>query len=399
MRYFDDWIAAYLEYCRFSESPDKFHRWTAVGTVAGALRRQVWLDMGYFQWTPNFYIIFVAPPGIVSKSTTINIGMNLLRELEDIHFGPDAVTWQALARALAESRQAFEVEPEVFHVQSAITIASSELGTFFNPHDREMVDMLVSLWDGQPGVWRKLTKTSGEDLIENPWINLLACTTPAWIAGNFPEYLVGGGFTSRCIWVYGQAKRKLVAYPGLAEPDSAREELRRKLVHDLEQIASIRGPYELTPDAVAFGEAWYEHHHNEVIAKASPDDRRAGYWARKQTHLHKLAMVISAARRGDRRIIAEDLETALSWLEGAEEDALAAFRLIGMGPSQRLMQMIADLVQRRKRVPLSQLVDVIRASGVDPHDVEGVIRLGSNMSLWQMRQVGNEICLEAVGEG
>jgi hypothetical protein len=76
-----------------------------------------------------------------------------------------------------------------------------------------MVDLLVSLWDGKQGAFEKKTKGSGSDSVENPWINLIACTTPAWIAGNFPEYMIGGGFTSRCIFVYAEKKAKLVAYP------------------------------------------------------------------------------------------------------------------------------------------------------------------------------------------
>ena len=70
-----NWVDSYLVYSSASEAPDKFHFWTAVSTIAGALRRRVWIPQNYFDWTSNFYIILVAPPGIVSKSTTISIGM------------------------------------------------------------------------------------------------------------------------------------------------------------------------------------------------------------------------------------------------------------------------------------------------------------------------------------
>jgi hypothetical protein len=49
-------------------------------TLAGALRRRVWLDQAYFRWHPNFYIVLVAPPGIVSKSTTAGVGMSLAQK-------------------------------------------------------------------------------------------------------------------------------------------------------------------------------------------------------------------------------------------------------------------------------------------------------------------------------
>jgi len=298
MRVLKSWIEEYMEYSAYSEAPDKFHFWTAVSVIAGALRRRVWIDMGYFQWTPNFYIVFVAPPGIVSKSTTANIGMNLLRRMDGVAFGPDAVTWQSLVQSLGQSTEQVEID-SVYHSMSAITIVSSEFGTFLNPNDREMVDVLVSLWDGQIGTWRKATKTQGDDAIENPWINIVACTTPAWIAGNFPEYMIGGGFTSRTVFVYGDTKRHLAAYPGDYLPEGHHERAER-LVHDLEIIATqIKGEYKLSPEAKEWGEAWYAAHFENPYPPHLDNERFGGYLARKQTHIHKLAMILAASESNE----------------------------------------------------------------------------------------------------
>ena len=70
MRNYSDWLKAYMEYAGYGEAPKYMHFWTGVSVIAGALRRKVWIDEIYFKWYPNFYIIFVAPPGVVSKSTT-----------------------------------------------------------------------------------------------------------------------------------------------------------------------------------------------------------------------------------------------------------------------------------------------------------------------------------------
>jgi hypothetical protein len=76
-RHFKHWLKAYLDYTSASEAPDAFHFWTGVSTIAGALRRHVWVEQHIFQWIPNFYIIFVAPAGVATKSTTLNLGMGL----------------------------------------------------------------------------------------------------------------------------------------------------------------------------------------------------------------------------------------------------------------------------------------------------------------------------------
>src|SRR6516165_5851867 len=102
-RRFPNWLKAYTSYTRDSESPTEFHFWTGVSVLAGALRRRVWIDMKKFQWTPNFYVILVGPPGVAAKSTSISMGMSLLSKVQGVRFGPESMTWQALAKDLADS--------------------------------------------------------------------------------------------------------------------------------------------------------------------------------------------------------------------------------------------------------------------------------------------------------
>jgi len=102
-RNYPDWIKGYMEFTEDSESPTSFSFWTAVWVVAGALQRRVWIDMRKFQWTPNFYIIFVGPPGIVAKSTCAAVGWSFLSHLPNNHFGPESLTWQGLGKSFEEA--------------------------------------------------------------------------------------------------------------------------------------------------------------------------------------------------------------------------------------------------------------------------------------------------------
>ena len=345
-RHFPDWLHGFVEYASFGEAPLSFYFWTGVSAVAGALRRRVWIDQGYFKWIPNFYIILVAPPGIVSKSTTASIGMNLLRKVPGIKFGPDVVTWQKLAQSLAQSLEMFDLGDGTMMPMSAVTIESSEFGTFLNPNDREMVDVLVSLWDGKQGAFVKSTKTQGDDVIENPFVNIIACTTPAWLEGNFPEYMVGGGFTSRCVFLFADTKRNYVAYPRRALPNNF-VEMGDRLVADLESISLLRGEYVLTPDAIRWGEAWYERHFRTKPAHLD-NDRFGGYLARKQTHIHKLAMVLAASKRDALFIDPETLSFANDLITSLESDMPRVFDKIGTSQESR---------------GAAQLVSIVRSAG------------------------------------
>lgn len=390
-----DWLSTYMQYTAFSEAPDKFHFWTGVSVIAGALRRKVWIDQGYFQWTPNFYIVFVAPPGIISKTTTANIGMRLLRQVDGIKFGPDVVTWQALAQSLSRSTEFFTIPgDDLQYPMSAITIVSGEFGTFLNPNDREMVDVLVSLWDGQIGAWKKATKTMGDDTIENPWVNILACTTPDWIAGNFPEYMIGGGFTSRTIFIYGDKKRHLIAYPKDNLPPEFYE-LQEKLIHDLELISTcMAGEYNLSPEAKAFGEAWYERHWAKRPANLD-NDRFGGYLARKQTHLHKLAMILSASKKNELIIDELELRNADAIVSVLEADMPKVFSHIGKTEETRTADELIRFVQNFGSI---ERVELYRHmfSRMKYKDFQASIESGIQAGLILMKNIDGKIFIEPI---
>lgn len=366
-----DFLQAYIDYASFSEAPKRMHAWSGVAAIAGALRRRVWIDMKYFTWTPGFYIIMVAPPGIVSKSTTINIAARLLRQVPGINFGPDCITWPALVVAFSECSESFEINGE-FYAQSALTLVSSELGNLVNPADRDMIDLLVNLWDSQQGAFKKATKGSGKDVVENPWINLIACTTPSWIAGNFPEYVIGGGFTSRCMFVYAEVKDKFVAYPHLHVPADLKEK-ERKLVQDLERISMLAGEYKLTPGALKYGEEWYETHYNGGAAKWLQDDRFAGYLARKQTHIHKTAIVLAAAQRDELIITAEDLATANHMVTDLEQDLPKVFAKIGRTEESIQAERFIKHVQINGPISYETAYQYIHMHFPQSRDFEGIV--------------------------
>lgn len=321
-----DWLSAFIKHAETGEAPREVYFWVGVSCIAACLRRRVWLPMGHFEWIPNFYIIIVAPPGIISKTTSINIGTELVRQVPGIKFGPSAVTWQSLVTILAEAQEMYDDGKEMINM-SPLTLESGEFGTLVDPHNREMIDMLVHMWDGKKEVFWKSTKTSGDDKVVNPFLNIIAATTPDWIGDNVPESLVGGGFTSRCIFVYADEKAKLVAYPGMITP-AGYDDRKVDLIHDLELISQLVGPYVLEPDARQWGEDWYERHN--TTRHLHLDSRRfGGYLARKQSHIHKLAMVLSASQRDNLHITVNDLERAEKAVTKLEETLPQIYSHIG----------------------------------------------------------------------
>lgn len=375
-RLLEDWLDAFITFTDHMEAPRLMRTWAGVSAIASALRRKVWIDQDQFKWTPGLYIIFVGPPGVITKSTTTDMSSNLLRLVPGIKFGPNNITWQALATAFAAAAEQFQWPEDSgdWHPMSAVTLVSRELGSLLNPKDQDLVNLFIELYDGAK-VYEKVTKMSGNDTIDSPWINLLGATTPSWIADNVPRSALGGGLVSRCIFIYGDEKEKFVPYPieALRGRENQHAQVGQALVHDLEHIATkLGGPFTMTKQAVEWGSDWYiklwtgaKEHYN--------DDKLMGYIARKQTHLHKVAMVLAASGRDDMLLTAEDLQLADQMLISIEASLDKVFSKIGRTEQSVQAERFIDLIRRKGRVPYEEAYALVHTHFPDFRDFEGVL--------------------------
>ena len=392
-RHCEDWISTYVNYAAHTEAPKLMHFWAGVWAIAGAMRRKVWIDQIAFQWYPSFYIVFVAPPGIVSKSTTAGMADKMLRQIPGIKFGPDVVTWPALVTAFAESCEAFEFQGE-YHPMSPLNLIASEFGNLVDPQDKGMINLLIDLWDGRKSL-EKRTKMSGNDSVEGPWINLLGCTTPHWIAENMPSITVGGGFTSRCVFVYAEQKERFIAYPKYHFPEN-HSETQLKLVRDLEHISvNLCGEYMLDAEALLWGAEWYEKHW-KTAATRFQDERLDGYMARKQTHIHKLAMVLAASRRDELVIFKDDLVLACTMLENTEVHLEKVFAKIGKSEASIHVDRFLSYVRKRGACPYQDAYMSIHSAFPDFRDFEGVLSGAIRSGQVRVFQQGEKFMIEAL---
>jgi hypothetical protein len=320
--------------------------------------------------------------------------MGVLRRVDGVLFGPDVATWQSIIQSFAASAEMFQDSEGTMYPQSALTFDSSELGNLIDPRDPGMMNALIDLWDCRDRL-DKITKTSGNDHVEAPFMNMIACTTPAWIGGAFPTLAIGGGFTSRCIFVYAEEKERLIAYPGHHVPTGMTEK-RNALVEDLTHIAkNIIGPFRLTPEAEEYGEAWYARLHSSPPIGLT-GDQFAGYIYRKQTHLHKVAMVLSVSRCDDRIIDLSDYVTADRMLCDNEVDMNEVYSRVGRSYTSLGVEKMIKFVNAKGPMAYDEVYRHVHASFPNAKDFENVVSGAVKAGLLKMDMAPGGFVVSAV---
>ena len=341
-RQLNDWLKAFLEYTSYGEAPRIFRLWSGVSTIASVLGRKVYFDQGYFQWNPNFYIIFVAKSGKVTKSESIHSGERLLRKVPGISIGPNTITWQALVDAFIAAEQTFKIEGNDYII-SCLTFIASELGVLLDTKDSRMMSTLTQLFDGDPSGFDKETRKDGRLSIQGPWLNIIAGTTPRWLSDNFTSGLSENGFGSRCLLIFTDKREKNVAYPKLHMPKNL-PELESKLVQDLSFISTLKGEYGISKEAVKFGESWYEQF-RETPPSFIVQDQLDGYLSRRQAHTHKLAMILAASKSDEHLITKKILEEAIEMIEEVEASLPDVFHFMGTSREASQVRGLESLLQ------------------------------------------------------
>lgn len=308
-----NWLRAYGEYTADNEAPESFHLWVGLSMIAGALRRNVLIEMQHYDVLSNLFIVLVAPPGTARKTTALKIGRNVLKDVPGIHFTTKASSPAALIKQFTDL-------PE--KDQQSLTCIAYELGTFFSTSSAEMVDITTDLYDGNPD-WDKQTIGRGVEKITKPWLNFAAATTPQWLGDYMSPTAVEGGFVSRTVFVY-EDQRKLSSPRPTPQPHL--KLLRKELINDLTHISTLAGEYTLDKEAGDFYDDWYL---DPARFPRIIDSRISGYYERKHIHVLKVAMGLAAAERDELVITTPDIELALMLLGNTEPGMKRSFSSVG----------------------------------------------------------------------
>lgn len=335
-----DWIEGYLAYTEDSEPPKLFKEWCAVSVIAAALQRKCRLEWGTTVFYPNLYIVLTAPAGKARKGTAMAPARKFIDRI-GIPLAAEAVTREALIRTLKESESVVSTENGII-VHSSLTVFSPELTVFLGYNNTQLMSDLTDWFDCSEK-WVYRTKTAGTDDISGVFINLLGATTPDLIRSTLPLDAIGGGLTSRMIFVFEEKKGKIVPFPFISEET---RKLETKLYYDIECINMLQGQFKFTKEFLSRWGDWYTAQEGKNPFGVNYNKAFDGYIERRPTQVLKLSMVMNASRTDEMVLDEPDLARAIDLLERTEKKMPRAFGGIGMSQNAQLTYAISELIAR-----------------------------------------------------
>ena len=348
-RNLDDWIDSYLKYVDRSEPPIIFHRWCAISMISAVLQRKCRLKWGPFlTFYPNMYIVLVAPSG-ARKGTAMGPALQILSQ-QAIHLSAESTTREALIRNLAECTDTeSNIEEGYFESHSSLTVFAPELTCFLGYGNLQLMSDLCDWYDCRDS-WTYDTKNKGRDEIIGVYVNIIGGTTPDLIRSSMPLDAIGGGLTSRMIFIYEKDRRRKEPCPFLTEEA---KQIYPNLIADLEQIRMLRGDFKVTKNFTA---AWYDWYMEQAEESPFDPQRFSGYWNRRANHVMKLCIILNASRTNDMIIRSQDLARAVATLEEAEIKMEQTFGGVGKNIQSDIINDIMNYVAVNKKVEYTNLV-------------------------------------------
>lgn len=288
---------AYFNYTEDTEPPKIFHRWAAITGIGAYLGRGFHINHGHFVIMPNIYCMLIGDSGS-RKSVSIKMMKKILILAGYDTIAADKTTKEKFLLDLAGDTGEDAVkgkELDLAHINifgddfdptdKEMLIAADEFNDFLGLGNIEFISMLGTLWDYE-GTYKNRIKNGKSICINNPTISILGGNTPTNFALAFPVSMLGQGFFSRLLLIYGEKTGHKITWP------KAPSEADKKCIVEFLQAIKKEstGEAKLTAGAKKLLHKIYQTH------IPMEDVRFESYDNRRFSHLLKLCLIVTAAR-------------------------------------------------------------------------------------------------------
>lgn len=348
----------YLHYCRQTESPVNFHRWSFISMVGAMLGQRVFYPFMDGVVHPNQYIMLVGTPG-TRKTTAVKYAENLAKDSGYNFFAYNRTTkekflldWQTglNLKITKEGKTDFAalLDSPFNPTCAECFICNDEFIDFIGINNLSFIATLTKLWDTYD-IYEERFKNSQSICIQRPILSLLAGITTVSMQSAIPQEASGSGFLSRMILVYGHGSPTKITFPRKPSPEE-----KQPFISFFKEVQKMSGELIFTPAAIELIDAIYQNW------EALEDSRLAFYATRRLTHLFKLCQVIAVCHgtlHADTHIV-EEAHSILCFTERTMDRAMGEFGK--SRHSEAANAMITALESQNKPLTMRELFNTAR---------------------------------------
>lgn len=357
-------LSDFTDFCNDTEASPTYAIYSGLVTLSALISRRVWLPMGHFSIYPNLYVVLVGPQGL-RKSTAMDVGKGLIRQVNkrrsggttsvdavlgsikfDIPLSAECCTAEKIIQDMQSTKREIDSCPPEWETQkiySPMNVMVTELSELLKVGGQGMISFLTAIFDRD--VYDYRTKNRGQEYLEGPFLNLIACTTPEWINGYLREDVISGGFARRALFVFENEEGRRIPRPSLT-PNMRRAYT--SMLDYADRVKSIKGPLKFTDSAARYHDDWYLNY------KIPVDPLIAGYYRSKQIQLLKIAILLSISESSDLLITEHHITFAMDILGLMEKNLSKVFAGIGKNDLHSVAQKVIQILelQPKKKVKI-----------------------------------------------
>lgn len=283
-----------LEYTKEAESPRSFFLWSGLAAISAVVKRNIWINKGFYSLYPNVYIMLVARSGL-RKGYPVKLAQRLVEALETTKVISGRNSIQSIVQEL--SRQ-WTLEGGKVLTGAQAFLVNDELGTFL-VDDPQAQSILTTLYDSfYHDKWANTLKSEGRSVLKDIYITMLSATNRTHLNAFLDSTSVTGGFIGRTLLVYEEKKSQINS---LIWNDEATPLDNRPLIAELRRISEANGQIKLTLPAKKLFDSWYHEFNKKLESEDSLEDD-TGTSDRLHDHILKISALLSLSESNDLKI-------------------------------------------------------------------------------------------------
>lgn len=337
-------IKKYFEYAEpLTDAPPQFHIPTALTVLSTAVGNKVYLQLGDKRLYPNIWALILAPSSTHRKTSSMEMGLNLIRGLDPKLLMPNDFSLEALLEHLTTQPQGI--------------MSYSEFSILLEMCNRTYLaglkEILTDLYDCRPLFTRKL-KTA-EFTIQNPCLSLIGASTTEWLVNKMSEGDIRGGFMAR--FLYFPAARKVKSLP---IPPKVDEKQKLQLIEELRSLQAFTGEMAYSDEARVIYEEWYRKNEKSVENEIR-SDLLSSFFNRLPDYCWKLAMLYAISVEGTMTISGKamsDMIALTEYMKHSIRGLVGEFEFSEEGQNKKkVLKIVRNYQENRKEMmPYSLLL-------------------------------------------